>query len=366
MTRTRFTAAALSAAVLGLTAALIPTASIAAADPVATPPASPQVTWADGPDHFTPFDGAITDEWRWLAPFSSEEDSLGDFAAFDANGVHGNGVDPLALVHGFPKPVQPAAVPALIAGASANAGPAVTVGLLVSDTVVDTDVPSQSFRTVFAAEGLQGPATQWDGYGDGTVSTAVLAQLLDEEEATVLGYFVSFPSAPVRTDDPGAEDADPSDEQFLELLSAPAGVALRAAVPDFAGIADLRFGDLTTYFTPQPTAALTLARASFTSVQASTTGIPVSGTGFAPGETVTVGLGTGQSGGEIEGVTFVADADGNVSGTVVLPAGLEPGDFYTLALVGASSGQFASNAFAIAAAAAPVAVPVPGEATFTG
>jgi hypothetical protein len=320
------------------------------ADPAATPPASPQVIWVDSAEDFEPVGSSGLEQWGVI----SSNSSLDGIAAFDENGLTSITNDPFLLVRFLAEPIGAAALPGVVADASTDAGPAVTAGIITSASGF---IPAEN--------GLQGTGTLWpDPLGGASRSTEDLADDLEANGEAVTGYFVAFNlnTAVLLT----AEGSETS-EQMVDLLAAESNnFAARAAVPATSGIASIRFGDLTTYFTPQPTPVLILARASFTSVQASTTGIPVSGSGFAPGETVTVGLGTGQSGGEVEGVAFVADADGNASGTVVLQAGLEPGTFYTLALVGSSSGQVASNPFTITAGAAAVAVPVPGEATFTG
>lgn len=368
MTRSRLTVAAVSAAALGLAAVLVPTASIA--EPITeTPPASAQVIWADGADDFSTVDGDgetfsfPKDAWSWTAPVIDDA-ALTDYATFDANGIASNGTSAFAVIRGLSKPVSGTDLPAVLAEASLNAGPDVTFAVFLGSadgTSADVVVP--------AVGGLNGTDTQW-GAGNETMDTAEFAGTLGESNLVIVGYLLSFagnipsPSpSPTVTEDPEEEVGIP----LLQLLSAPSqGISARAAEPGVNGAASLRFGDLTTYFTPQPAAALMLARASYTPVQASTTGIPVTGSGFAPGETVTVGLSTGQSGSDVPGVTFVADADGNVAGVVVLPAEFATPGEYSLVLVGSSSGQFAASALVITAGAAPVAVPVPGEATYTG
>lgn len=366
MTRSRLAVAALSAAALGLAAVLVPTASIA--EPITeTPAASAEVIWADGADDFVSVDvegeslSIPQDTWSWTAPVI-EGASLGDYAAFDANGVTRKGDEPFALLRASSSPVTGADLPAVLDDASLNAGAEVGFGVLVA-TAED---PDQFVGTAIAIGGFQGPDTQWQA--DGTFDSAGFAAWLTEEDLVVVGYALSFPGAlPPVSPEPTATLN--SDEDVLvplsELLTAPAqGFAARAAEPGAVGAASLRFGDLTTYFTPQPTAVLTLASANVTSTQATTAGVAVTGSGFAPGETVTVGIGTGAMGDQLP-VTFVADADGNVSGTVVLPATWAEAGQYSLVLIGASSGQFASSALVITAAA-PVAVPVPGRATYTG
>lgn len=374
MTRSRLPAAALSAALLGLAAVLVPAASIAEPVPT-TPVASPRVIWADGAEDFVPLeaspenDFAIADAWQWTSLVSGGDASIADFATFDETGLTSNGVAPLALVHGFAEPVQPADFAGLSVDASANAGAGVQVGVLIQEVGVE----GASFEPIPAVGGFNGAETQWAGADGGTVTTVEFAEQQAERGYSAVGYFAIFtgsgpvvPETPVEPENPELER--PEIELFGELpADAGQGAALRAAaVPADLGIASIRFGDLTTYFTPQPTATLTLARASFTATQASTTGIPFTATGFAPGETVTVGISRGFSGDEVPGVTFVADSDGNVAGSVVLPAAQAEVGEPSLVLLGASSGQFAASGLAITAGGAPVAVPVPGRASYTG
>nr|WP_314841749.1 hypothetical protein [uncultured Microbacterium sp.] len=378
MIRPRFAAAALSAAVLGLTAVLVPTASIA--EPVtAVPAASAEVIWADAADEFSVFapgpvasDFVIPNEWQWTALETSPNTALGEYATFDANGLNSKDLAPLAIVHGLPAPVAPSDLASALADASDNAGANAQVGLFAQPA--NPDEPLFPVQTLYTVGGFNGADTLWTIGGNEPWSTEELAARLVEADAVVTGYFVTFfgvtqPPVDEETVDPPVEQPELNRQLQSELFTAPEGMpALRAAaVPGASGIASIRFGDLTTYFTPQPTATLTLERPSYTTTESSTTGITVSATGFAPGEVVTVGVGRGQSGDEVPGVTFVADADGNVSGTVVFPVDfVGVGDFYTLALVGSSSGQFASSPFAITAGGAPVAVPVSGEADYAG
>lgn len=385
MTRSRLAAASLSAAALGIAAVLVPTASIA--EPIAeTPAASAQVIWADAPDDFTPFapagldeEFAIADEWQWTAFAGTEGSTLSDFGTFDANGFTSNGTSLIGLVHGVPAPVSGDEFIAFMENSSTNSGAEVETGVFVSGDGVE----APQVRTIATVDGFHGISTQW-GAGDVGISTEQFASELAESGYAVIAYYAILPGdAPVVTSPPvvTAPPADPENPPVLRqaapsvlddaptfeerLATQGGGVALRAAaVPDTAGIASFRVGDLTTYFTPQPTAALALSSASITVAQATTTGFIVTGSGFAPGETVTSGIGSGQMGDSLPN-TFVADADGNVSGTIVLPAGWSAAGEYSIALIGASSGQFASSALVITGAA-PVAVPVPGEATYTG
>lgn len=381
MTRSRLAVASLSAAALGIAAVLVPTASIA--EPITEmPAASAQVIWADAADEFvyTQLDGGLielADEWRWTVPFGAPSTSLGDYGTFDENGFTANGSAPVAFVHGVSAPIPGSEFEAFIENSATNAGAQVLTGVFYAE-------PGEESVALVAqsVDGVHGADTQWYVSGNVPLTTAEFAVSLDESGAQVVGYFVIFPGQPIELPEPPTEqEVPPTEQPNVELLAAPetpedattfedlltahnTDAALRAAVPAAGGIASLRIGDLTTYFTPQPTAALALSSASITVAQATTTGFTVSGSGFAPGEIVSSGIGTGAMGDSLPD-TFIADADGNVSGTIVLPAAWAAAGDYFIVLVGESSGQVASSALAITGAA-PVAVPVPGEATYTG
>ncbi|MFK0401244.1 hypothetical protein ACIQTT_02845 [Microbacterium sp. NPDC090225] len=379
MIRSRLAVASLSASALGLAAVLVPTASIA--EPITeTPAASARVIWADAPDDFTPFapteldeEFAIADEWQWIAFAGTEGSTLSDFGTFDANGFTSNATSPIGLVHGVPAPVSGDEFIAFMENSSTNSGAEVETGVFIAGDGVE----APQVTTIATVDGFHGISTQW-GAGEVGMSTEQFASELAESGYAVIAYYAILPGdAPVITSPPADPENPPVLRQaapsvlddaptFEERLAAQGGgVALRAAaVPEAAGIASFRIGDLTTYFTPQPTAALALGSASITVSQATTTGFTVSGSGFAPGEIVSSGIGTGAMGDSLPD-TFVADADGNVSGTIVLPAAWATAGDYFIVLVGESSGQVASSALAITGAA-PVAVPVPGEATYTG
>lgn len=381
MIRSRLTVASLSAVALGLAAVLVPTASVA--EPVVeTPAASARVIWADATDDFAYTelaDGQIelADEWRWTAPLGAPSSSLADFGTFGENGFTANGSAPVAFVHGV-APVSASEAEAFIEDSATNAGEQVLTGVFVM--VPDSESPIA--LPVQTLDGLRGAETQWSFFGEGEpLSTPDFAAALEQLDAEIAGYFAIFPGQAPTLPEVPEEPEVPQEEPTLELLAAPEGlddaptfeelltaqgtnVSLRAAVPAAAGIASFRIGDLTTYFTPQPTATLTLGSTTITVAQATTTGFTVTGSGFAPGEIVTSGIGTGAMGDSLPD-TFVADADGNVSGTIVLPAAWAAAGEYSIALIGASSGQVAGSALAITGAA-PVAVPVPGEATYTG
>lgn len=384
MTRSRLAVASLSAAALGIAAVLVPTASIA--EPITeTPAASAQVIWADAADEFSEISlsGAeftLLDAWQWAAAETSTGSTLADYGTFGENGFTVNESSAVALLHGLPAPIAGADLADFVADSATNAGPEVLTGILVAKTSESTPEASQA-ASIWTVDGFHGEDTLWQA-GEGGISTDELATDLSAGGVSVIGYIVLFPGplptvVPVPEDDSASENEPQpellrsngllDDTQTLDELFAAqsGGAALRAAaVPDAAGIASFRIGDLTTYFTPQPTAALALSSASITVSQATTTGFTVSGSGFAPGEIVSSGIGTGAMGDSLPD-TFIADADGNVSGTIVLPAAWAAAGDYFIVLVGESSGQVASSALAITGAA-PVAVPVPGEATYTG
>ncbi|WP_175472160.1 hypothetical protein, partial [Curtobacterium sp. MCBA15_003] len=176
---------------------------------------------------------------------------------------------------------------------------------------------------------------------------------------------------PTPTEIPSAEPTAPAVlPDDLKTLAAPLESSSQALAADASGsISALRVDDTTTYFTPQPTAAVRAVAASTSLTEATTTGVRVQGSGFAPYETVTAAIGDEADATVIPGVQFTADADGNVSGSIVLPADLvDAAGTYALGLVGLSSAQSATTAIVITADAgtAPVAVPVPGTAAFTG
>lgn len=379
MTRTRLAAAALSAAVVGLTLSLAPAVSIAAPD-TGVRPATPTVEWADSAADFATIpqtDGPsieVPRGWSWAAFGVAEGTTLDDVVDFSAAGVANNGTSPqVVLLHGLDESIAPAALPALVDDAVVETGEGTAFGLVISRS----DDLGQEAVPVGAIGGVQGSATLWEGPEGEPVDTTTLAQEMTDRGYVVVGYLLILGDRPLPAEPTEPEvPVDPQDPPVL-LLSELAEVsaladeeasssAVAAAAAPIEGVASVRFADLTTYFTPQPSAVLTLATTSVTAAQATTVGIPFSASGFAPGETVTVGLSAGQSGNEVPDVSFAADAAGAVSGTVVLPADLATVGSFSLVLIGSSSGQAALAAFEITSGAAPVAVPVPAPATFAG
>lgn len=379
MTRTRLAAAALSAAVVGLTLSLAPAVSIAAPD-TGVRPATPTVEWADSGADFATIpqtDGPsieVPRGWSWAAFGVAEGTRLDDVVDFSAAGVANNGTSPqVVLLHGLDESIAPAALPALVDDAVVETGEGTAFGLVISRS----DDLGQEAVPVGAIGGVQGSATLWEGPEGEPVDTTTLAQEMTDRGYVVVGYLLILGDRPLPAEPTEPEvPVDPQDPPVLLLSElaevsaladeeAPSSAVAAAAAP-VEGAASVRFADLTTYFTPQPSAVLTLATTSVTAAQATTVGIPFSASGFAPGETVTVGLSAGQSGNEVPDVSFVADAAGAVSGTVVLPADLATVGSFSLVLIGSSSGQAAFAAFEITSGAAPVAVPVPAPATFAG
>lgn len=379
MTRTRLAAAALSAAVVGLTLSLAPAVSMAAPD-TGVRPATPTVEWADSGADFATIDQTdgegilVPRGWSWAAFGAAEGTTLEDVVDFTAEGVANNGTSPqVVLLHGLDESIAPAALPALVDDAAVEIGEGTAFGLLIAPV----DDPDGTTVPVVAIGGVNGSATVWEGPEGEPVDTATLVQEMTSRGYAVVGYVLvlgnrPFPAEPTEPEVP----VDPQEPPVLLLSElaevsaladeeAPSSAVAAAAAP-VEGAASVRFADLTTYFTPQPSAVLTLGTTSVTTAQAATVGIPFSAAGFAPGETVTVGLSAGQSGNEVPDVSFVADAAGLVSGTVVLPADLATVGAFSLVLIGSSSGQAAFAAFEITSGAAPIAVPVPAPATFAG
>jgi len=367
--RSRIAAAAVGATVLGITAALVPTVSNAADPAVAT--ATPVVQWADSADDFTAVpvsesDVPLSDGWNFLVGYNGEDPattSITDVATFDSNGIAAKPDQFVPLLHALPSAVSPDDVPALVSTASANVGTGSQVGL----TVGDAATPSITDGTVFATNGFTGDTTTWDG----SESTTDLVTDLKADDKVVTGYFVTLGSIQLQQQQQQQQRSIPNAPQglFANPTAATSRVAAVAAAvtPVAGGAASIAVGDTTTYFTPQPTAAATVGAASYTVTQATTSGVQVTGSGFAPNEVISFGLSLDGNGGELEGLTLVADADGNVSGTIVLPASFVPGPgTYSLAVVGNSSGQSLFTPLVITADPAPVATPISGRATFTG
>lgn len=406
--RSRIVAAAVGAAALGVSAALVPTVSTAGT--VAGTTASPVVQWKDAADDFTRVsptgDVPLDEDWYW-APLAADGDaeSITDVAALDEDGLSVSAGDAVGLVHGLSSPVDGAGLSDLVADAAVDSTGAVGFGLAVQEAGTDT-----AQQAVIAVGGLQGDDTEWSRLGtsgSATESTADLAAELTDAGDEVVGYvlYVGFdpttgttptpgdgttpgdgattPPAAEPTADPTTAPADPTTPPAAEPTADPTTppadgtepvggtepVALlsqseRLAADASAAVSAVRVGDTTSYFTPQPTAAATAGQVPLAQA---VSGFQVSGTGFAPNEVVAASVSQGDQTSTDETNASVADEDGNVVVTVRLPEGAATAGAYSVTLLGASSGQTATaSSVFVADGTAPVAVPVPGRATFTG
>lgn len=400
--RSRITAAAVGATVLGVSAALVPTVSTAV---VTNSAASAIVTWTDSADDFraAPTTGTfpLTDQWYWgdLTDLGSGG-TITDRATLDADGLSVSEGEAVALIRGLNEPVAPDAVPALAAGIDMTTTGATSFGLAVQ---AGDDSSEQS--VVFATDapvtgdggGVVDGTSNWIDPATGDVeSTTELAADLRDADAEAVGYVVYVgidiageitappttepTETPAPTDEPTpaptvdgtpAPTALPGTE--LKSLASPLEVNGQALAADASGsISALRIDDTTTYFTPQPTA--TADAPTSVRVSQTLTGFQVTGAGFAPNESVAATVTQGGETYSIRTNASVADDEGDVVVVVVLPEGAVSAGAYTATLEGRSSSQTASadgSFIADPAAAgdpgtAPVAVPVPGTATFTG
>lgn len=132
-----------------------------------------------------------------------------------------------------------------------------------------------------------------------------------------------------------------------------------------------------TYFTPEPTGTLRVPTPT-TQSSLRDPGVQFTATGFLPGEKVQPAVLLQDLEYLPADQVFTADADGNVSGTATFSADIPAGDV-VITLSGADSGILVSFAVTVVADPttpgtaptpvddpAPVAVPVPGNAAFTG
>lgn len=402
MLRSRITAAAVGATALGAAAVLVPTGSTALSSVAA---ASTIVTWTDSASDFraAPTTGSIplTDQWYWadLADLGSGG-TITDHATLDEDGLSVSEGEAVGLIRGLTEPVGPDGLGALAAGLDLTTTGATSFGLAVQagdsgdqSVVFATDEPESGDGT-----GVIDGITNWIDPTTGEVETTTeLAADLRDADAEVVGYLlyvgidvaaessappVAAPDetpAPTETPTPTVDGASapsasaPSDlpGAGLQSLAAPLETNGQALAADASGsVSALRVDDTTTYFTPQPTA--TVEAPSDTRVSQTLTGFQVTGTGFAPYESVTATITQGGETYAVRTNASVADQDGDVVIVVVLPEGVASAGAYTATLLGLSSGQTASadGSFVADAATdpgtAPVAVPVSGTATFTG
>lgn len=397
--RSRITAAAVGATVLGVSAALVPTVSTAV---VTVSAASAIVTWNDSADDFTAAPTGtfpLTDQWYWADVTDlGSGGTITDHATLDEDGLSVSEGEAVALIRGLNKPVAPSSVPALAAGISATTTGATSFGLAVQ-AGGDSTAQSVVFATdepVTDGGGTVNGTSNWIDPATGDVeSTTELAADLRDADAEVVGYVVYVgidiagevtepPTEPTETPAPTdgptpapTVDGTPAPKALpgteLKSLAAPLEANGQALAADASGsISALRIDDTTTYFTPQPTA--TADAPTSVRVSQTLTGFQVTGAGFAPNESVAATVTQGGETYSIRTNASVADDEGDVVVVVVLPEGAVSAGAYTATLEGRSSSQTASadgSFIADPAAAgdpgtAPVAVPVPGTANFTG
>ncbi|WP_412161865.1 hypothetical protein [Curtobacterium flaccumfaciens] len=399
--RSRITAAAVGATVLGVSAALVPTVSTAV---VTSTAASAIVTWTDSADDFTAAPTGtfpLTDQWYWASVTDLDGGgSITDHATLDEDGLSVSEGEAVGLVRGLNKPVPASSVPALAAGISMTTTGATSFGLAVQEggdasaqtVVFATDAPETGDGV-----GISDGTSNWIDPATGEVeSTTELTADLEAADAQVVGYVVyvgidvaadtTAPPTPEPTETPAPTDeptpaptvdgtpapsALPSSE--LKSLAAPLEANGQSLAADASGsISALRIDDTTTYFTPQPTA--TIDAPTSVRVSQTLTGFQVTGAGFAPNESVAATITQGGETYSIRTNASVADDEGDIVVVVVLPEGAVSAGAYTATLEGRSSSQTASadGTFVADPAAAgdpgtaPVAVPVPGTANFTG
>jgi hypothetical protein len=399
--RSRITAAAVGATVLGVSAALVPTVSTAL---VTSTAASAIVTWTDSADDFTAAPTGtfpLTDQWYWASVTDLDGGgSITDHATLDEDGLSVSEGEAVGLVRGLNEPVPASSVPALAAGISMTTTGATSFGLAVQEggdasaqtVVFATDAPETGDGV-----GISDGTSNWIDPATGEVeSTTELTADLEAADAQVVGYVVyvgidvaadtTAPPTPEPTETPAPTDeptpaptvdgtpapsALPSSE--LKSLAAPLEANGQSLAADASGsISALRIDDTTTYFTPQPTA--TADAPTSVRVSQTLTGFQVTGAGFAPNESVAATITQGGETYSIRTNASVADDEGDIVVVVVLPEGAVSAGAYTATLEGRSSSQTASadgTFIADPAAAgdpgtAPVAVPVPGTANFTG
>ncbi|MBB1196051.1 hypothetical protein [Curtobacterium flaccumfaciens] len=399
--RSRITAAAVGATVLGVSAALVPTVSTAL---VTSTAASAIVTWTDSADDFTAAPTGtfpLTDQWYWASVTDLDGGgSITDHATLDEDGLSVSEGEAVGLVRGLNKPVPASSVPALAAGISMTTTGATSFGLAVQeggDTSAQTVVFATDAPETGDGVGISDGTSNWIDPATGEVeSTTELTADLEAADAQVVGYVVyvgidvaadtTAPPTPEPTETPAPTDeptpaptvdgtpapsALPSSE--LKSLAAPLEANGQSLAADASGsISALRIDDTTTYFTPQPTA--TADAPTSVRVSQTLTGFQVTGAGFAPNESVAATITQGGETYSIRTNASVADDEGDIVVVVVLPEGAVSAGAYTATLEGRSSSQTASadGTFVADPAAAgdpgtaPVAVPVPGTANFTG
>ena len=127
-----------------------------------------------------------------------------------------------------------------------------------------------------------------------------------------------------------------------------------------ATLQSVTWNNVTSQFTPQSTAVITPATLTPAETADATKGVTATFTGFLPGETVTFGIGTGNSGDSLPD-TAVADETGSVTLRFISATPLDPGTQF-LSAFGTDSGATASGSFVVAVAAVTAVVADPALA----
>ncbi|MEK0172368.1 hypothetical protein WMN62_12895, partial [Curtobacterium citreum] len=190
--RSRITAAAVGATVLGVTAALVPTVSTANQTTTA---ASAIVTWTDSSSDFTAApEGTVplNDKWYWAALSDpTAGGKITDFATLDEDGLSVSEGEAVGLVRGLTKPVPGGEVGALASGLSTTTTGATSFGLAIQEGG-DTSAQTVVFATDAGnSDGVSDGLTRWIDPATGEVeSTSKLASDLKAADAEVVGYVV--------------------------------------------------------------------------------------------------------------------------------------------------------------------------------
>ena len=350
MKRSRLLTAAVVAAVAAGGSTLIATGT-ANADT-----ANPTTEWVNTPAQFSATTGITPGSDGWY--ISTSDDSGTAALAFGPSGLSTTGAEGVGIEHAIDFPASDLAS-TVQGGTLVSTGEARLIVTLTDPSNPNTFEELEAEDTGAAA---LAPTALWTAFGSFSGVTATPSTLADLQtaittsapDATTAAYGLVL-SFPVFAPTLSLNGAEPLLDQ-----AAPA-----AATGDPATVSAIELDGDTTYFTPTPS-ALTISP-STTTVSGFGKGVTVSGSGFFPGETVSTGYGTGAEGDELP-TTFVADANGNVSGTLPGPATITPLT-YTLTLIGETSGIAEFNSLVVTAdpaVVAPVATPVRATATFTG
>lgn len=132
-----------------------------------------------------------------------------------------------------------------------------------------------------------------------------------------------------------------------------------------AVVSHITWAGNTHWFLPAPTATITPTSITVADVSNTAKGVTGVFTGFVPNEPITIFLSTGNSGGPID--TAAADANGTVTYRYVPSAADAAVGTYFLGAIGDNSDVNVSDTFSVIAnSAATPAVPVKGNASYTG